>query len=272
MKNHRSSSSSSLFLLLSSLLLATSAAAQPAPPPPAPPQAPAATAQPLPTAAELLDGVDRNMTFDARRTRMVMSVEGRRTRTFEMIAFSRGEEDSAIEYISPPREKGTRMLKLADELWLYLPTVERVQKISGHMLRQGMMGSDLSYEDLMASRELRSSYEAKVTGDDVVEGRPCWVVQMTARDQGVSYPKRTSCIDKEMFIPLRQELFALSGMLLKTWTMSDVKDFGGRKFPTKMVIQDHVKKDSVTRLEFKEMEFGVKHPAEVFSLRWLERR
>lgn len=225
-----------------------------------------------PTAAELLDAADKNMTFDARRTRMIMTVEGKRARTFEMIAYSRGEEDSAIEYLSPAREKGTRMLKLGDELWLYLPAVERVQKISGHMLRQGVMGSDLSYEDLMASREMRSRYDAQVTGESVVDGRPCWTLTMTAKDKAVTYPKRTSCIDKETFIPLQQELYALSGMKLKTWAMSGVKDFGGRKFPTKMTIEDHVTKGSKTTLEFKEIEFGVKHPAEVFSLRWLERR
>lgn len=54
--------------------------------------------------------------------------------------------------------------------------------------------------------------------------------------------------------------------------MSDVKEFpGGRKFPTKMVIIDNVKKDSQTKLEFKEMEFGIALADEVFALRWLER-
>ena len=51
-------------------------------------------------------------------------------------------------------------------------------------------------------------------------------------------------------------VFALSGMLLKTWTMSDVKEFkGGRRFPTRMTVRDHVKKESVTKIEFKEIEF-----------------
>lgn len=227
----------------------------------------------LPTADELLDRMDKNLTFEARRARMVMTVEGKRTRTFEMVSYGRGEEDSAVEYLSPARDKGTRMLKLGDELWLYLPSVERVQKISGHMLRQGMMGSDLSYEDLMASRESRKRYDAKIIGEGAVDGRACWKLEMKAKDAAVSYPRRVSCIDKQTFIPLQQELFALSGMLLKTWTMSDVRTFdNGRSFPTRMIIRDHVKKDSVTRLEFKEMEFGVDSPKEVFSLRWLERR
>lgn len=230
-------------------------------------------AEGTPTAEQLLDRMDKNMTFEARRTRTVMTVEGRRTRSFEMVSYGRGEEDAAVEYVAPARDKGTKMLKLGDELWMYLPGADRVQKISGHMLRQGMMGSDVSYEDMMASRELRKRYSAKVVGEEDVDGRPCWKLELTASDASVSYPRRVSWIDKERYIPLKQELYALSGMLLKTWTMSEVKDFaGGRKFPTKMVIQDHVKKDSVTRLEFKEMEFGIQFPQEIFSLRWLERR
>jgi outer membrane lipoprotein-sorting protein len=235
------------------------------------PPAAAAIAR-APTAEQLLDRVDRNLTFDTRRTHAVMTVEGRRTRSYEMVSYGRGESDGATEYISPPRDKGTRMLKLGDELWLYLPGVDRVQKISGHMLRQGMMGSDLSYEDMMSSNQVRKRYIATVIGEDTVDGRKCWKLEMKARDDSVSYPRRMSWIDQEVYIPLKQELYALSGMRLKTWTMSDVKEFpGGRRFPTKMTIQDDVKKESVTRLEFKEIEFAVPLEKEIFSLRWLER-
>jgi outer membrane lipoprotein-sorting protein len=232
-----------------------------------------ALAAPPPTAEQLLDAMDRNLTFESRTSRIVMTVEGRRTRTYELVSFGRGQEDSAVEYLSPARDKGTRMLKLAGELWIYLPSVDKVQKISGHMLRQGMMWSDVSYEDLMTSRELRRAYEAKVTGEDVVDGQPCWKLELVAHDASVSYPKRVTWIDQRSFLPLKQELYALSGMLLKTWTMSDPKVFpGGRLYPTKMVVQDMIRRDSVTRLEFREISFGVKLEAEVFSLRWLERR
>lgn len=226
-----------------------------------------------PSADELLRAMDKNLTFQSRSSRMIMTVEGRRTRTFEMVSFSRGQDDAAIEYVAPARDKGTRMLKLAGELWIFMPSVDKVEKISGHMLRQGMMGSDVSYEDSMTSKEWQKMYAAKVTGESAVGGRPCWKLTMTARDDTVSYPKRVSCVDKEEMIPIQQELYALSGMLLKTWTMSDVKPFeGGRRFPTKMIIEDHVKKESVTRLEFKEIKFGVPLEQETFSLRWLERR
>jgi outer membrane lipoprotein-sorting protein len=225
-----------------------------------------------PTAEALMTAMDKNLTFESRKTRSTMTVEGRRTRSYEMISYGRGQEDAAVEYVAPPRDKGTRMLKLGDELWLYMPSVDRVQKISGHMLRQGMMGSDVSYEDMMASRELRKQYNARITGDATVDGRACWTLELTAKNDTVTYPKRVSYVDKQTYIPLKQELFALSGMLLKTWTMSDVKEFpNGRRFPTRMTVRDHVKKESVTRIEFKDVEFAVEFPREVFSLRWLER-
>lgn len=234
--------------------------------------APLVAQQAAPTAEQLMAAMDKNLTFEARKTRMLMTVEGRRTRSYEIVSYGRGEEDAAMDYVSPPRDKGTRMLKLGDELWIYLPNVDRVQKISGHMLREGMMGSDVSYEDMMASRELRKRYSAKVTGEGEADGRACWKLDLKAKDDSVTYPKRITYVDKQTFIPLKQELYALSGMLLKTWTMSDVKEFaGGRKFPTKMTVQDHVKKQSLTRIEFKEIEFNIDFPREVFSLRWLER-
>lgn len=258
--------------------LPTAAWADLAPPPPgkAPPRAtgPEPTTAAPPTADELLAAVDRNLTFPSRTSRTRMTVVGSgRTREYEMTGFGRGEEDAAVEYLAPAREKGTRMLKLGAELWIYMPSVDRVQKISGHMLRQGMMGSDVSYEDMMTSRELRKQYRSKVLGDGVVDGRACWRLEMVATNNAVTYPKREVCIDKDHFIPLEQKLYALSGMLLKVWTMSDVRSYdGGRKFPHRMVIRDQLRKGSETRIDTVELKFGVALPAEVFSLRWLERK
>ena len=48
------------------------------------------------------------------------------------------------------------------------------------MLRQSVMGSDLSYEDLMEDRTLEDMYDAQVTGEDTVLDRPCWLLTLTA--------------------------------------------------------------------------------------------
>jgi hypothetical protein len=154
---------------------------------------------------------------------------------------------------------------------MWMPAVEKTQKISGHMLRQSMMGSDMSYEDMMQASGWRKQYSGVVVGEELLEGRKVWKLELKATTPDVSYPRRLVWVDQATSIPLKQELYALSGMLLKVWTMSDVKDFGGRQFPTRMVVEDKVQQNSRTELVFENMSFAVPLEGEVFSLRWLER-
>lgn len=236
--------------------------------------APAQAAEVAPDPATLLGQIDANLAYTTRTALVRMTVASpQRTRTFEMRTFGRGESEAAIEYLAPARDKGTRMLRKGDELWTWMPSVERTQKISGHMLRQGIMGSDLSYEDLMGATRWKDAYTATVTGSETQSGADCWRVELVARDPGVAYPKRVAWVTKDTRIPIRQELYAASGMLLKTWTMTDVKEFGGgRRFPMRMEIRDQLLAGSATTIEMLELTFGVDVADETFSLRWLERR
>ena len=104
-----------------------------------------ALAAQTPSGAEILRRVDRNMFAQSRIVVSQMIVHGRReTRTVESRTWQRGTSDAFTEYLAPARERGTKMLKLADNLWTYSPSTDRVIMISGSMLRQAVMGSDLS--------------------------------------------------------------------------------------------------------------------------------
>lgn len=224
------------------------------------------------TLDEILTKVDANMTFDTRESVVKMTVtKGDRVKVYKMHSYGRGADEAAVEYIEPAREKGTKMLKNASDLWMWLPAVEKTQKISGHMLRQSMMGSDMSYEDMMQASAWRKQYAGTVVGEETLDGRKVWKLELKATTPDVSYPRRLVWVDQATSIPVKQELYALSGMLLKTWTMSDIKDFGGRQFPTKMVVEDKLQQGSRTEIVFEELKFAVPLQAEVFSMRWLER-
>lgn len=224
------------------------------------------------TVDEMLDGIDKNLTYDSRESQVRMTVtKNGRTKTYLMHSFGRGAEEMAMEYLEPARDKGTKMLKKSDELWMWLPTVEKTQKLSGHMLRQGMMGSDMSYEDLMEQSKWRDMYSGKVAGEETVDGRNTWKVDLTAKDNTVSYPRRLIWVDQATMIPLKQELYAQSGMLLKVWTMSDIRTIGTRQFPFKMVVEDKLQTGSKTEISFDSVVFAVPLEEEVFTTRWLER-
>src|SRR5436190_20185369 len=90
-----------------------------------------------PTADELLSAMDKEMQFETRSsTTQMLVADGRTTRTYEMRSYGRGVDDAAVEYLAPERDKRARMLKWGEELWLYLASAERGQKIPGQMLRQ----------------------------------------------------------------------------------------------------------------------------------------
>ena len=128
-----------------------------------------------PSASEIIKKVDKNLVTDNQIATSKMIIHGRRSsRTVEAKSWQRGIDDSFTEYLAPAREKGTKMLKLGDQLWTYSPSTDRTILISGHMLRQSVMDSDLSYEDMMEDPMLQNLYIAKIVGEDKILDKPVW--------------------------------------------------------------------------------------------------
>ncbi len=223
------------------------------------------TAQ-VPDGAELMRRIDRNMSSENRYFSSKMIIHGiRSSRTLESRTWTRGEENSFTEYIFPVRDQGTKMLKLGDQLWIYSPTTDRTIQITGHMLRQSVMGSDMSYEDLMEDSRLLDHYHAVVTGSEKVGEEDCWVVQLTAFDPEVTYQGKKLWVDKNRFIPLKEELFAKSGTLLKRTELSDISQIEGRWYPRKIVFKDMLQDGEGTEFIIDEIRFNIEIPDYVFS-------
>jgi len=149
-----------------------------------------------PDAEAILNKVDANMSSRNRVVEATMTVHGSRTdRTMTSRTWSVGSQQAFTEYLTPAREAGTKMLKLEDQLWLYSPSTDRTIQISGHMLRQSVMGSDLSYEDMMEDRKMTDIYNAAVTGQETFDGRKVWVLELKAKVDDVTYHSRKTWID-----------------------------------------------------------------------------
>lgn len=219
-----------------------------------------------PKAEEIINRVDGNMSSKSRVFESSMTIHGNRTsRTVTSKSYTIGDKKSFTEYLSPAREQGTKMLKLEDQLWIYSPSTDRTIQISGHMLRQSVMGSDLSYEDMMEDRKLTDIYTSEVTGNDEIDSRPVWVLELTAKAEDVAYAKRKIWIDTERFVPLKEELYAKSGQLLKRSTMSEVKKIDNRWFPMKIVYKDMLKQGEGTEFEITKIEFDKDIPEYIFT-------
>jgi len=197
------------------------------------------------TAEALVRAMDKNLNAKTRVLTSKMIVHGRRvSRTIKSRNWVKGINQAYTEYLAPPREAGTKMLKSGDKLWTYSPQTDRVIQISGHMLRQSVMGSDMSYNDMMEDRPLTDLYEATVEGSEMIDGRKHWILFLEARVKGLSYPKRRAWVDSEYLLPMKEELYAKSGKLLKSTSMDGIKKVRDRWFPTRFIFKDELKKNS----------------------------
>ena len=220
----------------------------------------------IPDGKEILSRIDQNMSSENRIFNSSMIIHGKRSvRSVESKSWVAGEDKSYTEYLYPAREEGTKMLKLDDQLWIYSPSSDRTILIAGHMLRQSVMGSDLSYEDMMEDKKLTDHYNAEVTGSELVGERECWVVKLTAFDPNVAYQGKKLWVDKKRNIPLKEEFYAKSGTLLKKTELSDVENLNGRWFPKKIVFKDMLKEGEGTEFIIGDIRFNVPIEEYIFT-------
>jgi len=219
-----------------------------------------------PSAEEILKKIDENRISDRKIVVAKMIIHGRRgERTVESKSWQRNLDDSFTEYLAPPRDKGTKMLKLGDQLWIYSPATDRIILISGHMLRQSVMGSDLSYEDMMEDPFLQNTYIAEIIGQDTISNRRVWILDLKAKKGDASYDKCKIWVDNERFIPIKENLYAKSGKLLKTIEIHEVMRVEGRWFPKKVLYKDVLKEGKGTEMIIDSIEFNKKIPDYIFS-------
>ena len=225
-----------------------------------------------PDPVAIIKQVDKQLSAKTRRIESTMVIHGKRNkREITSLGYTEGMTRSYTEYLSPARDKGTKMLKLEDEMWIYSPSTDRTIMISGHMMRQSVMGSDLSYEDLMDDRELLEIYEPSYVKEETIDGRPCHIIKLTAKVTDIAYASRLLWVDVEYVVPLRQQLFAKSGEQLKEITLSDVQRINGRWFPMKMNYKDMLKDGKGTDWIVQKIAFEVAIPASVFTKASLRR-
>jgi len=222
--------------------------------------------------ATILARVDENLASETKISRSRMLIQGRGgSRTVESQSWIKGTEESFTEYLAPPRDRGTKMLKLSDQLWTFFPSTDRTILIAGHMLRQSVMGSDLSYEDLMEDPHLFDMYSAEILREESYDERLCWVLRLEAKDSSPAYHAREMWVDQERFVPLKENRFAKSGKLLKTTEVRRVEQQGDRWVAREMVFKDVLKSGEGTVFVIESIEFDAEIPSYLLTKAALRR-
>jgi len=218
------------------------------------------------TAEEIINKRDNNEYFEtAQMEAEMIIVSGSRKIIKTMVALT-DKKNSLVEFTNP-QDRETKFLKREDDLWMFFPDAEEIIKISGHMLNQGMMGSDFSYQDVMEADKLTDLYDFEIIGEEEIDGRPCYILEGIAREGvKVSYYRRISWVDKERFIGLKEELYAKSGRILKETKANVIEEIEGRWIPTNSVMENKLRKNTYTEFTITQIKFNLEIPEETFTL------
>jgi hypothetical protein len=195
-----------------------------------------------------------------------------RIREFEARVKTDGEVVKSWTRFSHPSDvAGTQLVLVdnpdtADAQLLYLPALQRVNRIAGKARKGSFMGSDFAYEDL----EVSGLEEAKHTL--VEETAEAWVID-SVPGGGSSYSKMRSTVTKADKVPARVEFFDSKGTLLKVLTVEETAREGDVVLPTRSTMEN-VQKGTRTRLEVLEHRLnvsGTEIPDETFTSAFMER-
>jgi len=217
------------------------------------------------TGDEIIRKADDMQVFETSEAAGEMRIKDRfgiKVSTFN--SWSRGADESLIEFTSRA-ERGQKVLRTENELYLFYPDAEELIRMQGSMLRQSMLGSDVSYEDMTGGKDRISQYDVVLEGEENVKGKQCYVLMMTAKVRTVPYPKEKVWIDKETFLVWKAEYYTKSGRLLKEMEALKVEEIAGRTIATETRISDKMKTDTETIMVINDLRINI--PLDVdFSL------
>jgi len=219
---------------------------------------------------EILNRVDYNMTPDSVSYKGEMVIHrGKKEHTKKFIMDAMGAEKSFIEFTYPARDRGTKYLRNNKNLWIYMPSTSRTMKISGHMLKESMMGSDISYYDQTDRNKYNLIYEGEMLSED----RENYVLELIRREgEEAKYYRQILWIVKENLTIQRGEMYGNSGKMLKELFVDEVEEIGDRYYITRFRIDDKLKADSYTELIMRDIKIDPRISESTFTLKNLERR
>ncbi len=188
------------------------------------------------------------------------------SRTVSMKSWTLGNEFSMIYITAPAKEKGQVFLKRNNEMWNYVPSIERMIKIPPSMMMQSWMGSDFTNDDLVRESSLVKDYEHRLLGEDKIEGYNCYKIQLIPKeDAPVVWGKIITWVSREELFWLKGEYYDEDGNLTNTEILSEIKQMDDRKMPTKLEMIPADKQGQKTMMTFDDLKFNVKLDESFFS-------
>ena len=193
-------------------------------------------------------------------------------RRITMELWSLGTDYSLIRVQAPVKEAGTATLMADDDIWNYLPKVDRTIKIPASMMAGSWMGSHFTNDDLVKESQLVDDYDIFITFEGDRDGVAVWEFKLTPLPEAaVVWGHLKYLVRQDDYMPLWARYYDEDGGLARTMVFSDFRDLGGRVVPAVMDMFPEDKLDERTTVRYETLEFDIDIDQSFFSLQTLKR-
>jgi len=189
------------------------------------------------------------------------------TRKLRLKFWEKGKEKSVVVILAPAKEKGIATLKIGNNVWNYLPSIERTIKLPPSMMSQSWMGSHFTNDDLVRESSLERDYNARLIKQD---NEKYYLELIPKPDATVVWGKIKAEIDKKTYLPLKAYYYDERGEKIRSLVYSDIRKTGNRYFPFLWILYPEKKPGEKTEMRVINIKFDVPIPDRIFSLRYLK--
>ena len=146
---------------------------------------------------------------------------------------AKGRDKSRIRFLNPS-DAGKSVVQVGDEVWLVLPNTRNPIRVpKSHRLKGGFSAADMS------RTRFAEDYDAVLERTDVLDGRSCAVLRLTAKaGKNPSYPVVRLWIDEKEGLYRRAVFLVSSGKTARETTFDEYRPYHGVLSLAKMTIVD----------------------------------
>jgi outer membrane lipoprotein-sorting protein len=219
-------------------------------------------------AKEIIDRVDRMLRGNSSMGLVEMTVATRQwKRTTELQIWSEGTDKVLVRVEAPKKDQGTATLRVGDNIWNYLPKIDRVIRVPTSMMMASWMGSHFTNDDLVKDSRLVRDYDIKIEYEGPRDGVEVYEFLLIPRPEApVVWGKIVYQIRKADLMPVWAKFYGEDGKLKRVATFSDYRMMGGRLVPARMRMEPEDKPGEYTEMTYLELDFDIKIPENTFSL------
>ena len=223
------------------------------------------------TAREIVDRVDQLLRGRSSTGLMRMDIVTEHwSRTLEMRVWSLGTEYSLIRLIAPVRDAGMTTLKAGDDIWNYLPRVDRAIKVPPSLMGSSWMGSHFTNDDLVKESRIIDDYDIEIGFEGLRNGVEVWEFVLTPKPEAaVVWGRIVEEVRKNDLMPLWANYYDEDGNVSRRITFSNFTMMGDRLVPAHMIVQPVDKPEESTSITYEDLQFDIDITADFFSLRQL---